>query len=314
MKPAGIPADVVSLFLMGTPHQAKGIVQEVREFVGELLKGARVLANYGPAPSFATKPARDLTPTEAFDLLMHLVFHGRVVLDERVKIDDSGKVVSPKPGQQVLVRTSMAGVDYYHASGAFNAKSGSIGASKDKDFAPTPAFAIVLYRLAEFLASDWGATRIIWGGVGKGADNKSKNCHDVGTCIDFYGATTTKGTFDVVADWTRKPVFQKDGKELPITWKQDIWGVASFENRWGPALQTYYRLRNHDDSPAYDFFLAVYKFVNEQCTSAGDASPQAFGMNQALGRGPTIHPDYPDPKLRKDHRDHMHFQLGPAFL
>lgn len=299
---------------MGTPKHQQGAAQEIRAFVGEMLRGAQFLANYALVPPFASKAARDLSAQEAFDLLMHLVFHGRVVLDEHVKVDNSGKIVYPKPGQQILVKTSMAGVDFLHASGAFNAKNGSHGARKDKRFAPTPAFAIVLFRLAEFLAKDWGATQIVWGGVGKGADNKSKNCHDVGTCMDFYGATTKKGKFDVTEDWTRKPVFQKDGKELPVKWSQEIWGVALFENRWGPATQTYYRLRPTDDSPAYDFFLDVYTFVNEQCTSSGDTSPHAFGTNHPLSAGQTIHPDYPGPKLRKDHRDHMHFQLGAAFL
>jgi hypothetical protein len=299
---------------MTTPPHAKNAGEAVGEFFGEVLRGARFLANYALEPSFASKPARELSPQEAFDLVMHLAFHGEIVLDERVKVDGGGKIVFPRPGQQIRVRTTMAGVDYYHASGKFNANSGSAGAMKDTHFAPTPAFAVVLYRLAKLLRQGWGASQIVWGGVGSGANDKSKNCHDVGTCVDFYGATTTKGKFDVVADWTRKPVYREDGKELPITWDQGTWGVASFENRWGPANQTRYRLRPQNDSPAYDFFLAVYKLVNEQCTSAGDTAPAAFGMGQLLGRGPTIHPDYPDPTLRRNHRDHMHFQLGPAFL
>ncbi len=298
---------------MGTP-KGTGIFQSINNLAGEALRGAAFLMKYGVEPAYASKAARDLSTQEAFDLLIHLVFRGEIVLDTPVKVDDSGKVISPRPGQQVMVQTTMAGVDYLHASGKFNANSGTAGASKDKHFAPTPAFAIVLYRLAKFLAQDWGTTQIVWGGVGKGADNKSKNCHEVGTCVDFYGATTGKGKFDVVADWTRKPVYRQDGTVLPVTWDQNIWGVASFENRWGPATQTHYRLRQHDDSPAYDFFLAVYKFVNEQCTSSGDTAPNAFGLGQPLARGQTIHPDYPDPTLRKNHRDHMHFQLGTAFL
>jgi hypothetical protein len=296
------------------PKTTKSLGQEISALFGEFLRGAQFLLNYAPVPTFASKPARDLTDQEAFDLLMHLVFHGRITLDQHVKVDDNGKIIDPKPGRQILVKTSIAGVDFLHASGAFSATNGSLHTVKDKRFAPTPTFAIVLHRLAEFLAKEWGATAIVWGGVGKGADNKSKNCHEVGTCMDFYGATTKQGAFDVTADWTRSPVYKADGTELKVTWNQNLWGVASFENRWGPATQTYYRLRSGLDTPAYDFFADVYGFVNEQCTSSGDSNPHAFSSNQPLSAGQTIHPDYPNPTLRKNHRDHMHFQLGKAFL
>ena len=134
----------------------KEVVNEAGVLIGEVLRGARILATYGPEPAFASKAARDLSKPEAFQLLMHHVFHGRIVLDEPVKFDKTGTILTPKPGNQVLVRTSMAGVDFYHASGAYNPKSGTAGAWKDKSFAPTPAFAIVLFRLATFLAKDWG--------------------------------------------------------------------------------------------------------------------------------------------------------------
>jgi hypothetical protein len=283
----------------------KEVVNEAGVLIGEVLRGARILATYGPEPAFASKAARDLSKPEAFQLLMHHVFHGRIVLAEPVKFDKTGTILTPKPGNQVLVRTSMAGVDFYHASGAYNPKSGTSGAWKDKSFAPTPAFAIVLFRLATFLAKDWGCTQIIWGGIGHGADNKSLNCHQVGTCVDFYGATTSKGKFDVVADWSLAPIYKSDGTAAAKSGQED---------RWGSATKTYYRLRASLDSPAYDFYLAVYKFVSEQCTSDGDSSPSVFGQNQPLAAGQTHHPDYPVPARRGGHRDHMHFQLGPAFL
>jgi hypothetical protein len=121
-----------------------------------------------PKPSFVDKVARDLTDQEAFDLLMYLVDQDEIALDEKIQVDKSGKITYPRKGQQILVQTTMAGVDYYRASGNFSPEFGTHGAYKKKNFAPTPAFAIVLYRLAQTLAKDWGATKIVWGGVGQG--------------------------------------------------------------------------------------------------------------------------------------------------
>jgi hypothetical protein len=98
----------------------------------------------------------------------------------------------------------------------------------------------VLFRLATFLAKEWGATQIVGGGIGHGAGNKSLNCHDVGACVHFYGATTTKGKFDVVADWSLAPIYKSDGTLLPKSGEED---------RWESATKTYYRPAPHHRQP-----------------------------------------------------------------
>ncbi|MGC2660338.1 MAG: hypothetical protein WA324_20485, partial [Bryobacteraceae bacterium] len=99
----------------------------------------------------------------------------------------------------------MAGVEFLRAANHGD-RNASLGAHSAKEFYPTPSFAVVLYRLALRLRCLWGATKIVWGGVGTG--DVSQGCHHTGHCIDFYGATTARGgTFDVKRDWYLRDVY-----------------------------------------------------------------------------------------------------------
>lgn len=277
---------------------------EARQVYAGLVKSFELramLAPYAHEPAWSSKPARDLSEQEAFDLLMHLAYRGEIIIDEVFRTDKTGKLIYPKPGQQMKVHTNMAGVDYYQASSI-----GFPGNYYKATFTPTPAFAIVLYRLAQRLGGGYyGATRIVWGGIGHGATGKRLNCHEIGTCVDFYGAYTRHGKFDVLADWARKPIFDKDGKKLkPPNWTTD---------KWGHANETYYRLRFSDDGLAYSFFAEVYDFVYEQCT-VGSMDVAQLKEGQRVQPGNIIHPDYPASSLRSTHQEHMHFQLGSAYV
>lgn len=270
----------------------------VETLAGQVLRGVQLieaLAPYAKQPAAASKAARDLSKQEAFELLMYHVIQGEIVPNEAVKLDAKGKISSPAPNRRVKVRTSMVGVDFYQASMKTNFKNGSAGATKVAAFDPTPGFAIVLLRLAKFLKKDWGATRVVWGGIGQGADSKRKNCHGEGTCVDFYGAITQRGTFDVLADWTHKPIYSPNGK------RRGPWGDTE--------SPTYYRLRPTADQPAYQFFLDVYRFAATECTDGYEKAPTSIGMP-----GRIIHPDFPDKGLREGHEQHMHFQIGEAYL
>jgi hypothetical protein len=110
----------------------------------------------------------------------------------------------------------------------------------------------------------------------------------MGHCFDLYGAITKNGLLDVRTDWALKPVYGKDGKRRP--------------DGWGQATQTYYRLRQNLDDPAYSFFKDVYQFASEQCV---DGSGGVIGKPSFI-----IHPDHPDPDLRENHEQHMHLQIG----
>ena len=283
-------------------QQIMGTIGTVVHNIKDRLHLMQLLDAYKNAPAAATKAARDLTGQEAFDLMMHLVYNGEIELETPIHTDKSGRITSPRPAQQVMIKTHIAGVDYYRAS-----SKGFPGNYKHPHFAPTPAFAVVLYRLARMMKEKWGATRIVWGGIGAGHDGKSKNCHEVGTCVDFYGAITQKGTFDVLEDWGKKPIFNADGTPHAKSTDHD--------DRWGSDTKTHYRLRLFGDGWSYWFFASVYAFAHEQCSVfSNDHPPLQFLSGGALGSGTIIHPDYSNPGLRKSHQEHMHFQLGHAYL
>ncbi len=248
---------------------------------------------YEQEPPAAKKPARDMSPQEALDVLMHLVYMGDISLMEHIRTDAKGKVILPRPGQQVGVRTHMAGVDYYRAASKPPDKhNGSSGSFEVGSFQPTPAFAIVLYRLAQKLNRDFGASRIVWGGIGASHDGTG-DCHQNGRCVDFYGATTPVKAYDVLADWGSKPVYTVDGRH------RGPWGSSE--------TATYYRLRAPEDDPAYTFFQEVYNFAAHECTD-GPGSPTSIG-----GHSYIVHPDHPDPGPRSRHQEHIHMQVGSTY-
>jgi hypothetical protein len=291
----------INSFIPGATATVNAAVNTAKALVAatmsrmELMK---TLAAFENEPAAAKKAVRDMSDQEAFDVMMHLVYKGEIILDEPIKTDVQGKVVQPRPGQQLKVRTRMAGVEYNRASNV-----GFVGNRPQATFTPKPAFALVLYRLAQRLGGGYyGATKIVWGGIGHGTDGKIKNCHEIGTCVEFYGAYTRHGTFDVLNDWAKKPVFGSDGKQLK----------PADGDRWGNAHSTSYRLRFGDPGLAYFFFQEVYSFAVEQCT-VGSSDVAELKEGQAIMAGNIIHPDYPT-FLRRTHQEHMHFQLGNAFV
>jgi hypothetical protein len=261
------------------------------------------------------KKARDLSEAEAYAILGELHNFGQISLYDPAKCKDA-------PRGQMKLRTDLMGVEFWHASGNNGAsRFGSVGAYKSNDFFPTPQFAVVLCRLAERLRNNWGATEIVWGGIGQGSGKSTVDCHIKGHCIDFYGATTKFGVFDVKRDWYLRPVYGADGKP-----HRAATNTGFDYDRWGTDNSTSYRLLvNHDaeempdDDPLYynprarEFFLDVYSFVSEECAfGPNDISPSAMKGGGKIKAGFTVHPDYPT-ALRVPHNDHMHFQLGNAY-
>jgi len=257
-----------------------------------------------------TTPARDLSDQEAFDLMMALVEGGEITLFDKVVRDKSGKITSHRPGMQTKIVPVIAGIPFLKAKGLNGGPNGSVGATQQTYFAPTPAFAIVLYKLARMLDEDWGATQIVYGGIGAGGHTGVTDCHSTGHCVDFYGANTNKGNFDVRHDWWMRPVFDSKGNVHAS--EGDGWAM----DRWKDDTKTYYRLAmssRPEDLVSSDFFAAVYEFAhNETRAEAYDISPDSFRMGQPLNRGWIMHPDYPTKANpgRQGHNDHIHFQLG----
>ena len=290
---------------MGHPKPTKagipGFVQDAKQLGQEILTAfinvvelRKVLAAFQNEPAGTAKPARDLTDQQSFDLLMHLVYQGEIMLDEKIRTDAGGRIVQPRPGQQLKVRTHMAGVEYKHASNPAITY-----------FLPKPVLAIALYRLATRLSGGYySAKQIVWGGIGHGHEGKALNCHEVGTCVDIYGASTRFGNFDVYKDWGTRPVFKADGTKVH----------GSHGDPWGNATNTYYRLRSSDDGLKYYFFQELYRAGREEFT-AGPTDSLDLEEGKPVRQGANIfHPDYPALGLRRSHQEHMHFQIGPSYL
>ncbi|HTS26457.1 MAG TPA: hypothetical protein VMH81_11330 [Bryobacteraceae bacterium] len=268
----------------------------------------------GMQESLLTKAARDLSQQEALDLFLYLVEQGEISLVDRVRTNDAGAVTSLRPGAQVQIRTTISGVDFFKARGNNHGLNGSAGAAQVASFSPTPAFAIVLSRLANFLASEWKITRIVYGGIGLGGGLHATDCHMTGHCVDFYGGRIDTGQdFDVRRDWWSRTVYRKDN------------GKAHTSNgfdRWSDDTNTYFRLaisNDAEDQKPAQFFADVYEFVTEQCTLGPDIGDDAFRHGDPLRAGTVMHPDYPVAGIpgvvagRRGHNDHMHFQLGKAY-
>ena len=252
------------------------------------------------------KVARDLSPQEAFNLLIHHIEQGDIKLADasQVKVDARGNVVGMRVNQNIKIKPTMAGVDYVHTLGDTRA------------FSPKPEFAIMLYPLALWLSEKCGVVKIVWGGIGSGSGKNAVDCHSDGRCIDFYGAKTAGGRYyDVDKDWWQKSVMIKaEGKEHPLV----------SNDRWGNDRKTFYRLAASVEPlhfwPGW-FFSMVYEFAMKESTvSSGDISVEAFRRGDELKAGAIYHPDHPIAGSfgargipgRRTHFQHMHFGVGKA--
>lgn len=252
------------------------------------------------------KAARDLTPQEALDLLIHHFEQGDIdLVDPRqARVNDKGQPITLRVNQNIAIKSKMAGVQYMHVSG------------DTRNFSPKPEFAILLYRLAKWLAEECSVVKIVWGGIGSGSGKNAIDCHTDGRCIDFYGAQCVNGRyFDVDKDWWRKPVPLK-------TEPKDHAMVGN--DHWGDDRKTYFRLALTVQPlqfwPGW-FFGMVYEFAMKESTITGsDISAEAFRRGDALKAGAIFHPDHPIPGTfgknaiagRRNHFQHLHFGVGKA--
>jgi hypothetical protein len=149
---------------------------------------------------------------------------------------------------------------------------------------------VLAVRLGIYLRqeSKWGVSTIYWGGMGVGRDENDR--HGKGLAIDFHGALTNFGKFDVAANWGQQPITLPNGK---------------IAKAWPLNVMPYFRL--DVDTPAGGFFYAVYHFL------AGEASDNGTNHESSIGdRSQILCPDTPDPALRMYHQDHIHCEVAAA--
>jgi hypothetical protein len=151
---------------------------------------------------------------------------------------------------------------------------------------------VLLVRLSQYLnTSKWGVTVIYWGGLGiAGQDPQDR--HGKGFALDFHGAMTRRGRFEVLRDWWNRPITLPNGKPAP-------------HNQWPLNVQPYFRLDVDDPTGAGGFFYDVYHFLTgEAADGFNPARPTSIGDHSYI-----LHPDHPDPNQRYPHRDHIHAEI-----
>jgi hypothetical protein len=240
----------------------------------------------GPrANALQSKPARDLTQEEARDLTAYYALTGQITLEKPVTFQMDGRPAFPKPNEKVALGLTIAGVSFVPN----NPDAAAWQATKPLDM----RLVVLLVRLSQYLnTSKWGVTVIYWGGLGiAGQDPQDR--HGKGFALDFHGAFTRRGRFEVLRDWWNRPITLPNGKPAP-------------HNQWPSNVQPYFRLDVDDPTGAGGFFYDVYHFLTgEAADGFNPAHPTSIGDHSYI-----LHPDHPDPNQRYPHRDHIHAEIG----
>jgi hypothetical protein len=224
--------------------------------------------------------AYKLSQEQARDIVVSYVLNNHLTLDKPIAFGKDGLPTYPKIGERAKLKLdNIGGVRFVPNNKA--AAGWTMTGPMDL------RTAVLAVRLAIYLQrqSKWGVSTIYWGGMGVGRDENDR--HGKGYAIDFHGALTRFGKFDVAADWGRQPITLPDGKIV---------------KEWPFTVRPYFRL--DVDTSAGGFFYAVYHFL------AGEASDNGTNSESSIGdRSQILCPDTPDPFLRMHHQDHIHCEV-----
>ncbi len=226
------------------------------------------------------KAAYKLTPEEARDISVSYVLNNLLAFEKPVAFGKDGAPTYPKIGEKVRIKLdNIGGAKYVADSDA--AKGWTLTHPLD------PRTAVLAVRLSRYLRenSRWGVSTIFWGGMGVGRDENDR--HGLGYAIDFHGAITRFGKYDVAADWGSQPITLPNGKTA---------------SSWPGGVQPYYRL--DPDTGAGGFFKAVYHFLAGEAVDNGKSTESSIGDHSFI-----VHPDHPDAGLRASHQDHIHCEV-----
>jgi hypothetical protein len=238
-------------------------------------------ARYNAMPGSETwKAAYKLSQEEARDIAVAYVLNNYLTLEKPVAFGKDGLPTYPKIGERARLKLdNIGGVRFFPN----NPKVSGWTTTGPMDLRT----AVLAVRLAIYLQrqSRWGVSIIYWGGMGVGRDPNDR--HGKGYAIDFHGALTRFGKYNVAADWGAQPITLPDGK---------------IAKEWPFNVRPYFRL--DVDSIPGGFFHAVYHFL------AGEASDNGTNRESSIGdRSQILCPDTPDPGLRMYHQDHIHCEV-----
>jgi len=222
-----------------------------------------------------------LSQEQARDITVSYVLNKLLTLEKPVTFGEDGAPTYPKIGERAKLKlASIGGVAFVPDSKA--------AAGWTMTHPMDLRTAVLAVRLARYLReySKWGVSTIYWGGMGVGRSETDR--HGKGYAIDFHGAITRFGKFDVAADWGNQPITLPDGKTA---------------RAWPVTVRPYFRL--DVNTLAGGFFYAVYHFL------AGEASDNGTNYSSSIGdRSQILCPDTPDVVQRPSHQNHIHCEVA----
>ena len=238
-------------------------------------------AQYNMLPGIETwKPAFKLLQEEARDIVVSYVLNNLLSLEKPVTFGTDGAPTYPKIGERAKLKLENIGGAAYVPD---SSKAAGLTTTGLMDLRT----AVLAVRLARYLReqSRWGVSTIFWGGMGYGRHENDR--HGKGYAIDFHGAVTRFGKFDVSADWGKQLITLPNGTKTKT---------------WPATIQPYFRL--DVDTLTGGFFYAVYHFL------AGEASDNGTNRESSIGsRSQILCPDTPDIVQRPSHQDHIHCEV-----
>ncbi|ROQ33464.1 hemopexin [Streptomyces sp. PanSC19] len=242
-----------------------------------------------PTPPGALAPARLLTAVQANQLMADLVRRGVLTLKSPAFVDGPAGIVSPKPGQRVVVSPPSFGtVRYTNQIAPASAVIDNLDQS----------MLIALYRLTRWIDSSApDVTELLHLGIGHGGPNL-KDCHNQGRALDLSGFAG-----------------QSDGAAFTRSVKKD-WGNLPRP----PGVKV--RISPATDALGYGLFTTAFRFATFECEATAIGPANKWPMPELGGTGFVIYPDYaPDAPagsanaaLRQAHQDHVHMQVGVTVL
>lgn len=252
------------------------------------------LQRFVAAPAGSGVVARSLSREQARDLVVHYWVNQVIHMERWPECDGNGNVTWPKPTNKVRLKLNIAGVQFTPN----NPQAAGWTETRELDLRNV----VLVVRFTQYLRDNWGASAIFWGGLGIGGGrNNDRDTHTEGLAMDFHGAVTSAGHFDVLRDW--------GNQRVPAAIGGDKFG------RWpGSATKTSYRLAVDPmdlaklvlgAAGAPGFFEDIYQYLT---TQARHDSPEA---KPRIGEGSGIlHPDTPWTWLRAGHQNHFHFEVA----
>lgn len=271
-----------------------GITGMVLQLQQQYAAARKQLQRFIAAPAGSSVVARSLSREQARDLVVHYWVNQVISMKRWPECDGNGNVTWPKPTDRVRLQLNIAGVQFTPD----NKQASGWTETRELDLRNV----VMVVRFTQYLKDNWGASVIYWGGLGIGGGRTdTADTHTEGLAMDFHGAITSAGHFDVLRDWGNQRVPSAIGGD-----KNGQWPISTTKTSYRLAVNPLdFAELARGSAGARGFFEDIYQYLT---TQARHDSPEA---TPRIGEGSGIlHPDTPWTWLRKGHQNHFHFEVA----